>query len=349
MRDWLAARPDLAFDAVKYRSAVKAAVRHAHLALAAASSGPFLFAAARRRPRTPRRSWRPGGGPTTSRRALYDLPYTVAEGFAARHRIAARRVPGAHRAPAHRGWSGCACRSPHGRRPSDASTCTTMPLTRLASYVLALSLDDRARRRDELTAALRTAARRTAGRQAGRWGRVVAVLDDSFSAYGSGQKRRRPLAVALACHFLLEALAAEYTPLWLSGRTDALLVHPYGRDAARRADPRRPRAAARRASSSSPTAGTTRRRGWRARCCGSGAPGSTPAARVRDRAPQPGVRRRRLRRTAAGARGPDRRHPRRRGPGRARGAGLVRGGPHGPAPSCAPTWRAASRLPGRAA
>ncbi|MEV5709070.1 hypothetical protein [Actinoallomurus sp. NPDC052274] len=54
------------------------------------------------------------------------------------------------------------------------------------------------------------------------------MLDDSFSAYGSGQKRRRPLAVALACHFLLEALAAEYTPLWLSGRTDALSVRPYG-------------------------------------------------------------------------------------------------------------------------
>jgi hypothetical protein len=31
VRDWLAARPYLAFDAVKYRSAVKPAVRHAHL------------------------------------------------------------------------------------------------------------------------------------------------------------------------------------------------------------------------------------------------------------------------------------------------------------------------------
>ncbi|MFD0884483.1 hypothetical protein ACFQ08_07935, partial [Streptosporangium algeriense] len=57
---------------------------------------------------------------------------------------------------------------------------------------------------------------------------VAAVLDDSFSTSGSGHKRRRPLAVALACHFLLEALAREYTPLWLSGRSDALLTHPYG-------------------------------------------------------------------------------------------------------------------------
>jgi hypothetical protein len=103
-----------------------------------------------------------------------------------------------------------------------------MPLTRLASYTLSLSLDDRARRRAELTGVLRAAALRAAGSQAGSWGRVAAVLDDSFSAYGSGEKRRRPLAVALACHYLLGALSDQYTGLWLSGRTDDLMVYPYG-------------------------------------------------------------------------------------------------------------------------
>jgi hypothetical protein len=94
--------------------------------------------------------------------------------------------------------------------------------------VLSLSLDDRAARRAELTEALRTAARRVAGAARGSWGRVTAVLDDSHSSMGSGQKRRRPLAVALAAHYLLEALAKEYTPLWTSGRTDELLVYPLG-------------------------------------------------------------------------------------------------------------------------
>jgi hypothetical protein len=103
-----------------------------------------------------------------------------------------------------------------------------MPLTRLASYVLSLPLDDRVKRRDELTTALRIAARRTAGPLAGQWGRVAAVLDDSFSTTGSGRKRRRPLAVALACHHLLQALATHYTPLWTSRRTDELLLYPFG-------------------------------------------------------------------------------------------------------------------------
>jgi hypothetical protein len=41
-------------------------------------------------------------------------------------------------------------------------------------------------------------------------------------------KRRRPLAVALATHYLLEALAPEYTGMWLHHRGDPLLVHPIG-------------------------------------------------------------------------------------------------------------------------
>ncbi|GAA4604088.1 hypothetical protein GCM10023195_13850 [Actinoallomurus liliacearum] len=227
MRDWLAARPDPAFDAVKYRAAVKDAVRHAHLA-PAGELGPFLFTPHRPAAyRTPiLETWRRAH---YEQAAIYDLPYTVAEGFAARHGVPRaafleRVAPRLTRLERLR-LQESARRLKAGAVATDLST---MPLTRLASYVLGLPLADRQDRRAELTAALRAAARRAAGEQAGRWGTVAAVLDDSFSAYGSGQKRRRPLAVALACHFLLEALAAEYTPLWLSGRTDALSVRPYG-------------------------------------------------------------------------------------------------------------------------
>ncbi|MFF5114738.1 hypothetical protein [Streptosporangium sp. NPDC000509] len=227
MREWLAARPDLAFDAVKYRGAVKSAVRHAHLS-PDGELGPFLFAPHRQAAYTTPilETWRRAH---YEQAALYELPYTVAEGFAAKHRVARatfleRIAPRLTRLERLRLQE-----SAHALKVDAVrADLTTMPLTRLASYVLALSVEDRVRRRAELTAALRAAARRAAGGEAGSWGATVAVLDDSFSAYGSGQKRRRPLAVALACHFLLEALSAEYTPLWLSGRTDALLVNPYG-------------------------------------------------------------------------------------------------------------------------
>ncbi|MEU6743526.1 hypothetical protein [Streptosporangium sandarakinum] len=228
MRDWLAARPDLAFDAVKYRDGVKTAFRHIRLSPPGDELGTFLFA--------PRRKAAYATPILESRRqahyrqeAIYDLPYTVAEGFAAKHGIP--RAAFLERiAPRLTRLERLRLQESARTLKADAvrADLTAMPLTRLASYVLGLPPDDRVRRRAELTEALRAAARRTAGEQAGRWGRVAAVLDDSFSAYGSAQKRRRPLAVALACHFLLEALASRYTPLWLSGRSDALLVRPYG-------------------------------------------------------------------------------------------------------------------------
>ncbi|MFJ9853107.1 hypothetical protein [Streptomyces sp. NPDC101150] len=231
MRDWLAARPDPALDAVKYRSGLKCAARHAHLPLGSTGDhgelGDFLFAPGRRRHYvTPLLSaWQRAH---YEQGALYDLPFTVAEGFAAKRGIDRRTfleriAPRMTRLERLRLQE-----SARTHRADVGSDLTGMPLTRLAGYVLGLSLDDRAARRAELTGALRAAARRTAGAEAGTWGRVAAVLDDSFSASGSRQKRQRPLAVALACHFLLEALSGSYLPLWTSGRRDALLVHPYG-------------------------------------------------------------------------------------------------------------------------
>ncbi|MEZ0024008.1 hypothetical protein P3T36_000797 [Kitasatospora sp. MAP12-15] len=228
MRDWIAARPDPAFDAVKYRSGLKLTLRHAHLAPAGEELGPFLFAPkSRARFGTPiLESWRRAH---YEQAALYELPYTVAEGFAAKHGIARgafleRIAPRMTRLEQLRLQE----RARGSRAPAVRADLTRMPLTRLASYVLALPLADRLARRAELTEALRTAAGRAAGVHRGRWGRVAAVLDDSFSTVGSAQKRRRPLAAALAAHYLLQALAGHYTALWTSGRTDALLSYPYG-------------------------------------------------------------------------------------------------------------------------
>ncbi|GAA1739519.1 hypothetical protein [Luedemannella helvata] len=227
MRDWVAARPDPAFDAVKYRRSLAVVARHAHLALPD-EVGTVLFDW--RRPKryvTPLlESWRRAH---YEQRALYELPYTVAEGLAAQHGIdRARFLTGI--APRLTDTERLRLQASAARHKADgvAMDLATAPLTRLAGYVLSLPRPERARRRDELTDALRAAARRAARRQAGTWGRVVAVLDDSYSAAGSGTKRRRPLAVALATHYLLEALATQYEGLWLNHRGDPLLVHPLG-------------------------------------------------------------------------------------------------------------------------
>jgi hypothetical protein len=160
------------------------------------------------------------------RSALAELPYTVAEGFAARRGVSRQQLLATARLT-----------SAERLRLQEAATeakadlavdLTRVPLTRLATYVLSLDRQERSRRRIELTAALRSAASRAAGPHQGTWGRVVTVGDDSYSASGSATKRRRPLAVALAVHYLCAALATDHHGLWLSHRGDPLLVHPVG-------------------------------------------------------------------------------------------------------------------------
>lgn len=231
LRDWLSTRPDPALDAVKYRNGLKQALRHTHLTLGDEELGAFLFAPhSRAHYDTPiLEAWRRAH---YEQEALYELPYTVAEGFAAKHGIPRgafleRIAPRLTRLETLRLQEAAERHGPAAARAVTADL-SRMPLTRLAGHVLSLPAAERADRREELTGALRAAARRVAGRHRGTWGRVTAVLDDSFSSYGSGVKRRRPLAVALACHYLLEALAGHYTGLWTSGRDDALLAHPVG-------------------------------------------------------------------------------------------------------------------------
>ncbi|MEU8529548.1 hypothetical protein AB0C77_28765 [Streptomyces sp. NPDC048629] len=222
VRDWLAARPDLGLDAVKYRAGLKAAARHLHLPLPDDETGDFLFAP-RRRARYVHALLDAHRRAHHDQRAVYELPFTVAEGFAARHGVP-RGVFLERIAPRMTRLE----RLRTQRHAGVAADLSTMPLTRLALYVLALPFEERAARRTELTGALRAAAARAAGPYAGTWGRVAAVLDDSYSSSGSGVKRRRPLAVALGCHFLLEALAGSYSAHWTSGGTDPLLVRPHG-------------------------------------------------------------------------------------------------------------------------
>ncbi|MFI6640167.1 hypothetical protein [Streptomyces sp. NPDC050504] len=224
VRDWLAGRPDLAHDAVKYRGGLRTALRHNRPADVPAEVRDFLF-------RPGRRTRYENALLDAHRRAhyeqaaVYELPFTVAEGFAAKHGIdratfLERIAPRMTRLERLRTRE----RAAEGR----GADLTVMPLTRLALYALSLPVEERVRRRAELEGALRASALRAAGPHAGTWGRVAAVLDDSYSASGSAEKRRRPLAVALACHHLLAALSAAYTPLWTSGAKDPLLVRPWG-------------------------------------------------------------------------------------------------------------------------
>lgn len=226
VRDYLAARRDLVFDAVKYRSKLRALALHTHLPLPGELGG-FLFKGwQQRRFATPlletfRRAH-------YSADAIYDLPFTVAEGFAARRKID-RAVFLEKIAPRLTALERLRLQTAAARDGAELDIdLRRAPLTRLALYILSLAPDLRCAREGELRDALVAAARRALADAPLALGRVAAVLDRSYSASGSHDKPRRPLAIALAADALLREAASEYMSFWTSPTPDPLQVTARG-------------------------------------------------------------------------------------------------------------------------
>lgn len=226
-RDYVHGRANLAFDAVKYRSKLRAAVAHGHLKLEG-ELGPFLFHGWKKRSFTQplletfRRAH-------YAQEALYELPYTVAEGLSVKHgvprEVFLQRIEPRLTAAERLRLQESAARERGAPPPVDLGRAA---LTKLALYVLALAPEARRERQVELHAALEQAAARVLRRAPSPLKRVAAILDNSYSSSGSLEKRRRPLGVALATHYLLSAAAREYRAWWTSPVEEPLLVSARG-------------------------------------------------------------------------------------------------------------------------
>jgi hypothetical protein len=218
---YLGERKDLVFEALKYRSKLRAAAAHAHVKLPG-ELGAFLFQGALPRPfATPlfeqfRRAH-------YSKDAVYGLPYSIAEGFAAKHKI-----------PRDEFLAGIEAQMTNEERLRLQRTAKQeevaleldlgrIGLTRLAIYLCSLPVAERQARRAELTSALQQAARRALRRAPQQLGRVAAILDRSYSSSGSMEKRRRPLAVAWGASQLLRLAARELRVWWTPALTSPSL------------------------------------------------------------------------------------------------------------------------------
>jgi hypothetical protein len=231
VREYLARRSDPAFEAVKYRRALRAAVTHAHLRLdTPPEAAAFLFRGWKER-RYAEPLFQAFREAHYADEAIYALPFTIAEGLAARRGVR-REVFLERIAPRLSAGERLRLQGATQRVLGESVDLDlgTAPPTRLASYVLSLPAAERAARKGELAGALDRAAHRAAARAGARFGRVAAVLDASYSSSGSSEKRRRPLAVALAASALLRAASREYQAFWSPGLApeDEILVEARG-------------------------------------------------------------------------------------------------------------------------
>jgi hypothetical protein len=221
---FLQRRKSLAFDAVKYRRRLKKAVLHAHCRIDGEIKR-FLFEGAGSKPYRDQllEAYRKAH---YDRRYLYELPFTVAQGLAQRfgvpreqfmEKIAPRMT---EREKLRWQRAGAANFDPD--RADLVELCVHYLRCPSAERPALLpTLANRARRLVPglgLPESLCT-------------GRVAVVLDRSRSSYGSGQARRRPLAIALAIHLVLEAACPQYSAHWSSPTRDLLELEPTGHTA----------------------------------------------------------------------------------------------------------------------
>jgi hypothetical protein len=239
-RDYLAQRQNLPFEAIKYRSKVKAAIAHNHLNTTQSASplpadlGTFLFDfTAQKHYQTPlfetfRRAH-------YAQDAVYQLPFTIAEGLATKHKI-----------PRDQFLQRIQPQMTLGEKLRYQQTADRqglqidldwdrLPLTKLALYILSLPIADRLAQGDRFHQALSQAAQKVVQRsQAAHQplGRIAAVLDNSYSSSGSSDKHRRPLGVALASHYLLQALSQQsgqvYRAWWTTPSQNPLTITARG-------------------------------------------------------------------------------------------------------------------------
>lgn len=160
--------------------------------------------------------------------AIYALPFTVAEGLAAKHKIKSdiflKRIEEQLTV-----GEKLRLQSTAERQKIDLSVdWKKLSLTRLALYILSLSVEKRRSQAEFLNNILEQSARLTLAKVPCKLGKVAAVLDCSYSSSGSSEKRRRPLGVALAVHYLLQAAAYKYRAFWTVPVEMPLLLHPRG-------------------------------------------------------------------------------------------------------------------------
>ncbi|MBV6625233.1 MAG: hypothetical protein KI793_20290 [Rivularia sp. (in: Bacteria)] len=225
-RDYLQYRRNLDFDAVKYRSKLRAIVTHAHLKLQG-ELGNFLF-----------RNWKQKVYETElfenfrqahfSKEAVYKLPFTVAEGLAVKHKIKREVFLSRIQERMTLNEKLRFQNAGEGAKINIEVDLGRLYLTKLALYILSLPVETRKQKRDIFDLALEKSARKTLNKAPMKLERVAAVLDCSYSSYGSSEKRRRPLGVALATHYLLKAASQEYRDFWTLPPSDVLQVRPKG-------------------------------------------------------------------------------------------------------------------------
>lgn len=224
IQSYLRGRKNLAFDAVKYRARLKKAVLHSHFKIDSEIK-QFLFQGARAKVyRDPLlETYRKAH---YDRHSVYELPFSVAQGLAQRFGIPKaeflEKIAPRMTEREKLRWQNA------GAQKFDPNQAD---LVEFALYFLRLPKAERPPVLEQMRGRAQAVAESLALHKVLPNGRVAAVLDRSYSCTGSRQTNRRPLAVALAVHLLLEAGCPDYVAYWSLPTPDLCALKPAGQTA----------------------------------------------------------------------------------------------------------------------
>ncbi|VAW81933.1 FIG00838889: hypothetical protein [hydrothermal vent metagenome] len=226
---FLESRHDPDFDAVKYRSKIKQVVLHSHIKLTDERSR-FLFEKLTQGLKafdTP--IFDSYQRAKYSKKAIYELPYTVAESFAQRHGIARDVFLKGIEAKLTKNEKLRLQKSADRERNISLEVdFNSIDLTRLVLYWLSLSYEKQKLLQNDFEVALSHHAKNIIQNSAITEDKIALVVDRSFSMWGSIEKKRRPLAIGFALHQILQRTVKNYKVFWSTPVTRPLHLYPKG-------------------------------------------------------------------------------------------------------------------------
>ncbi len=205
---FLGSRRDIAFDAVKYRNLIKRILEHTHIHTDS-EVFDFMFGKVRSYSNKLLRTYQEA---KSDPEKLYELPYTVAEGFASLHGIPRDEFLSKIQGQMTRGERNRLQESGKKAGVQIAVDWRKFDLVKLFKYLRVI---------DELPGDIDQIIQRTAGRivlpEYIQNGKVALVLDNSLSASGSQEKKNHPIAVGEALSAVFRTKCSDYIEVLVNG------------------------------------------------------------------------------------------------------------------------------------
>jgi len=216
---FLEQRDDLNFDAVKYRNKLKSLIKHNHIS-PTGEVGQFLFTNESKFDNELLANYTAA---PYSNQALFQLPFTVAEGLAARKGISRKEL--LKNAKLTLSEKRRLANAMSNQKLDTSENLQSATLLQLCKYILGLTLSERKLHEEKLRPLLESKAKRAKLPQLDK---SAVILDNSYSSRGSFEKSNHPLALCMALYYALKASSPDAQFYWTKPIEDPFFLSASG-------------------------------------------------------------------------------------------------------------------------